>query len=100
MILKKLNYGELHLLFLTETDVVIEDEEDYNIEGYKTIFPLRASKAEKLRIVALISNEISKNILLCKIITELVNFCQIGKTVTEMVPGCLSMIKSIIFACR
>ena len=35
---------------------------EYLIEGYKTIFHLRASKNDKIRTVALVSNEVSKNI--------------------------------------
>ena len=48
------------ILFLTETDTcMLDTEQDYLIDGYKTIFPKRSMSGEKIRIICLISEEIS-----------------------------------------
>ena len=39
---------ELDILFLNETDTKIENEKDFKIAGYKTIFHVRVENAQKV----------------------------------------------------
>ena len=57
-------------MFLTETDLNILEEGDYTIEGYKTIFPKRIANTDKIRIVALVKNDIENNI---KVMNDVMN---------------------------
>ena len=42
----------LDILFITETDTnMLDSEEDYLIEGYKTIFPKKSENVKKLGII-------------------------------------------------
>ena len=50
----------IDLIFITETDTKnIKKEEDYTIQGYKTILPLFNSENQKIRIIGLVKTEIS-----------------------------------------
>ena len=53
---------ELDILFLTETDTKIENEKDFKIAGYKTIFHVRVENAQKVRMMCLV-NEASQHII-------------------------------------
>ena len=65
-IVNVLKEENLDILFLTETDIIIEEEEDLKIEGYKSFFQLRKSNNEKIRIIALVENEMANNTVLRK----------------------------------
>ena len=45
------------VLFLTETDVIIQKEKEFQIEGCKTVLPLKLDSVEKSRIICHIKNE-------------------------------------------
>ena len=45
------------MLFLTETDVIIQNEIEFQIEGHKTVLPLKLDSVEISRIICLIKNE-------------------------------------------
>ena len=61
-ITKLLSDSDLDVLFLTETDVKIETEKDFKIDGYKTIFHVRGKSDQKLRMLCLIK-ESSQHII-------------------------------------
>ena len=44
-----LSESDLDVLFLTETDVRIESENDFTIAGYKTFFHVRDKPEQKIR---------------------------------------------------
>ena len=49
------------VIFLTETDTLnLANEDDFQIEGYKTVFHLRENDKESLRIIALVKDSIWK----------------------------------------
>ena len=51
------NYSQSKdILFLTETDIKINKEKDYKIEGFQTVFQARDSEHDTIRILALINN--------------------------------------------
>ena len=53
----------IDILFITETDAtMLPTENDYLIDGYKTIFPKRNENSEKIRILCLIKKEISDDL--------------------------------------
>ena len=57
------NYSQSKdILFLTETDIKINKEKDYKIEGFQTVFQARDSEHDTIRILALINNKVSKHI--------------------------------------
>ena len=50
-----LSEEDIDVAFLTETDTTaLRKEENYQIPGYKTIFPKRSKENAKIRIIALI----------------------------------------------
>ena len=49
--------NDLDVLFLTETDINIEAESDYKLQGYKTLFKKRKQNSDKVRLIALIKEE-------------------------------------------
>ena len=57
-----LNKEKINILFLTETDIILCNTEDYKIEGFTTIFQKRESENEKIRIVALIKEDVESQI--------------------------------------
>ena len=57
-----LDKENIDILFLIETDTSkIESENDYVLNGYKTILPLRNDKSEKIRIMLLIKESIASD---------------------------------------
>ena len=54
---------DIDLIFLTETDNKnIQKEDNYVIQGYKTILPLFNKSKPKIRIMALVRNEIANQV--------------------------------------
>ena len=49
-----LSESDLDVLFLTETDVRIESENDFTIAGYKTFFHVRDKPEQKIRMMCLV----------------------------------------------
>ena len=45
---------ELDVLFITETDTKIENEKDFKVAGYKTIFHIREENTQKVRMMCFI----------------------------------------------
>ena len=57
----------IDILFLTETDTrLLEIEKDYSINGFKTIFPLRSSSKDKIRIICLLREELAGDFQILK----------------------------------
>ena len=52
----------MKILFLTETDMVINKQEDYRLQGFNTIFHKRETENEKVRMIALINESIENQI--------------------------------------
>ena len=50
------------MLFLTETDMVINRQDDYRLPGFNTIFQKRETENGKVRIVALIEESVESQI--------------------------------------
>ena len=61
-IIELLKQEKFYILFLTETDIIINDEEDLKINGFKTFFQTRKTSTDKIRIIALVCNNIAQNI--------------------------------------
>ena len=60
---KILNEESVDIAFITETDTkLLTKEENYQISGYKTIFPNRISESSKIRIIALVKENITGQI--------------------------------------
>ena len=58
-IIELLNSQKLNILFLVETDtIVIQEEKDYKIKGYRTFFPLRGKDDLKTRIICLVDENL------------------------------------------
>ena len=52
------------IAFITETDTkALNKEEDYQISGYKTVFPKRKNVFFKIRIIAFVNESISSQVI-------------------------------------
>ena len=59
-LIQLLDKEKIDILFLTETDTSkIESENDYVMNGYKTILPLRDDRSDKIIIMLLIKESIA-----------------------------------------
>ena len=50
--------ADLDVLFLTETDANLQNENEVVFEGYKIVFPIKTKDEEKIRIICLIRSKI------------------------------------------
>jgi hypothetical protein len=48
---------DIDIIFLTETDIKLSSEDDYQIEGFKTVFQARESQDDVIRLICLIKNK-------------------------------------------
>ena len=48
---------KIDVIFLTETDVLLQSDNEYQIEGFKTVLPIKSNHEDKTRIICLIKNE-------------------------------------------
>ena len=48
---------DIDIIFLTETDIKLSSEDDYKIEGFKTVFQARESQDDVIRLICLIKNK-------------------------------------------
>ena len=53
---------DLDILFLTETDVMLNNEEDFKLCGFNAIFHKRENNEEKIRLIALVKTSLEQNI--------------------------------------
>ena len=76
-IIELIESEKIDLLFLTETDIVLESESEYKIKGFYTFFPARENNTDQIRIIALLRTSLDENI---KIKNEIIsrNFPQFG----------------------
>ena len=58
-----INEEQIDVAFITETDTKsLRKEENYQIKGYKTIFPNRMSEVSKIRIIAFVKESLASQI--------------------------------------
>ena len=62
MLLQDLKVYEIDLLFLTETDIVLDSETDFKIKDFNTYFPTRENKSDQIRIIALLRKSLEDTI--------------------------------------
>ena len=62
LLIKLINKEDLDILFLTETDVRLNNEEDFKLCGFNTIFHKRENNEEKIRLIALVKTSLEPNI--------------------------------------
>ena len=67
LLIKLINKEDLDILFLTETDVRLNNEEDFKLCGFNTIFHKRENNEEKIRLIALVKTSLEQNI---KVLSE------------------------------
>ena len=58
LLIKLINKEDLDILFLTETDVRLNNEEDFKLCGFNTIFHKRENNEEKIRLIALVKTSL------------------------------------------
>ena len=61
-IIELIESEKIDLLFLTETDIVLESESEYKIKGFNTFFPARENNTDQIRIIALLRTSLEENI--------------------------------------